>query len=97
MAEVQTKNVGCGLVRITDDKVQKLRWKGGVLQYARYWSDGERQGHEWVDVPTEPADEPGVEVRSAEQLADGFPRWDEQGRRITDGVRASGQTQQEKP
>ena len=28
----------------------------------------------------------GVEVRSAEQLADGFPRWDEQGRRITDGV-----------
>jgi hypothetical protein len=29
------------------------------------------------------------EARSAEQLEDGFPRWDDQGRRITGGVRAS--------
>lgn len=40
--------------------------------------------------PPEEADEAGVavspETRSAEQLEDGFPRWDNQGRRITSGV-----------
>jgi hypothetical protein len=61
MAEAQT---GSGPIRTTDDKVHKLRWKGGVLQYARYWTDGERQGHEWVDVPTEPANDFGVEGRT---------------------------------
>jgi hypothetical protein len=44
--------VSSGTMRTTDDRPLRLRWNGGVLQYARYWSDGERQGHEWVDVPT---------------------------------------------
>lgn len=48
---------------IVNDRPLALRWsRDGKLQYARHWHDTDtrRQGHEWVDVPTEEQAAAGV-------------------------------------